>query len=109
MSSEPVAKSPNVVTEGPSRQTLAKFAEHTFKRAAWAAIEWLSHCFVVVVILLGMRGIETLVHWLWPGEALTFLGLITLHELFSTADFILLCSILVFGIACVVRAYRGDL
>jgi hypothetical protein len=107
MSSEPVVNSQAVMTEGISRKTLAKFAQHAFKRAAWAAIEWISHCSVVVVILLGMRGIEALVHWLWPGGVLSFLGLMTLDELFSTADFILLCGILVLGIACVVRAYRG--
>jgi hypothetical protein len=108
MPSEPVVSAAEMVAENLSKRTLAEFAKYALRRAVWAIIEWLSHCSVVIVILLGMRGIEALVHWLWPAEALSFLGLITLGELFSTADFILLCSILVLGIACVVRAYRGE-
>jgi hypothetical protein len=92
-----------------SSDTLGAVAGHAAKRAILAAIEWISHCAVVVVILLGIRGLEELVHWLWPGKEMSFLGLMTLADLFSAADFILLCSILMLGIACVIRAYRGVL
>src|SRR3954462_844125 len=107
MSLEPVVSSQDVMAESLSKMTLAKFAEHALKKASWAAIEWISHCSVVVIILLGMRGVEALSHWLWPDKTLSFLGLITLDELFSTADFTLLSLILGLGIACVVKAYRG--
>ena len=85
----------------------AIFMRRVFLRATFAAIEWLSHCVVIAVILCGMRGLELLTHLLWGRQKVTFLGFVSIHELFSTADFLLLVFILFLGIACVIKAYRG--
>ena len=76
-------------------------------KAVFASLEWLAHCLVVGVLLVGMRSLEALVNFLWPGDQLLFLGLVPIHQLFSTADFLLLVAVLILGISCVVKAYRG--
>jgi hypothetical protein len=83
------------------------FVRHTGRKAAFAVIEWLAHCLVVGVLLVGMRGLEALVKLLWPRDQVLFLGIVPIHQLFSTADFLLLVAVLVLGVGCVVKAYRG--
>lgn len=100
---EPV--SPRQVDLGPT--DIAPFARHTGTKVAFASIEWLAHCLVLGVLLVGMRGLEALVDLLWPGGQLSFLGLVPIHQLFSTADFLLLAAVLVLGVGCVIKAYRG--
>lgn len=77
------------------------------KRSLVAIGEWISHCIVVAAILVGMWLLHGLSNLLWRGQAISFLGLFSLDELFATADFILLCLILLLGIGCVSKAYRG--
>lgn len=103
--------SPNYLpTASPaSIETVGQYSRNTGKKATRAIIEWLSHCFIVAALLGGMRLLQVWTEWLWNGEPVLLLGLVPLEELFKTADFILLSAVLVLGIGCVVRAYKGQL
>jgi hypothetical protein len=89
-------------------ETFQGFFRQTGGRAARAILEWLLHCLIVSALLGGMRSLQLWTKFLWQGEEVSFIGLISLDELFHTADFILLAAVLLLGIGCVVRAYRGE-
>lgn len=90
-------------------ESLGGFFRHTGNKTVRAIIEWLAHCLVVAALLGGMRVLQLWTGLLWEGQEILFMQLIPLDELFKTADFILLSAVLLLGIGCVVRAYRGEL
>ena len=97
-------------TEGASLPNQARLVTEAARGAgtktAIALIEWLSHLVVVAALLAGMKALQVFSRWLWEGKDV-HLGLLTIDELLKTADFILVGAVLILGIGCVVRAYRG--
>ena len=77
-------------------------------RGLYAVAEWITHCLVVAAILVGIRLLHGLLKLLWGEEELVFFGVIQAHELMLAADFFVLIGILTLGVACVIRAYRGE-
>ncbi|HVR06705.1 MAG TPA: hypothetical protein VMW75_01545 [Thermoanaerobaculia bacterium] len=76
---------------------LADDASKTFVAAA----EWCSHCLLVALLFVGIRGIQLVIEYFWRGN------LRPIKALVQTADFLLLASIFVIGVWGVARAYRG--
>jgi hypothetical protein len=71
-----------------------------------ALLEWLSHLLVLGSFLLGLRGIEALLHVLDEDNRLLF-GQIPLTYIFDAGDAGLLVGFLGYGIYSVLNAYRG--
>jgi hypothetical protein len=103
LNSPPAPQAESVPTE-----TFRGFFRQTWGRAARAILEWIAHCLIVSALLGGMRSVQLWTKFLWQGEEVSFMGLVSLDELFHTADFILLAAVLLLGIGCVVRAYKGE-
>ena len=79
-----------------------------FKRAFAAILEFSGHLFVILVLLLGFRLIEFVMHLLWGPTERLFLGSLPMRYVFDVADLTLLGVLLVYGIYAVVKEYTRD-
>ena len=83
-----------------------RFLRQTLLRTLRAVTEWICHCFLICVVLLGIRGCYFVLEGLWAPEPLIFFGKLPATQLLAAADFFALLGLLVLGVGCVVRAYR---
>jgi hypothetical protein len=76
-----------------------------FRRTRNALIELLAHALVVAGLLIAIRLLEELVHYLWSQTNYQFFGRIPLKYIFDAADFAILIGFLTYGVYSVVKAY----
>lgn len=77
-------------------------------RAGRALLEWIAHTLVVGGLLLGFKGIEELIHFLWSGNERLLFGVFPLRYIFDAADLAILIGFLTYGVYSVIKAYRGS-
>lgn len=91
---------------GGGRQQHTGSWREPFRRARRALLEWLSHLLVLAGFLLGLHGIEVLLHVLGEDNRLLFQR-VPLTYLFDAGDAGLLAGFLGYGIYSVLKAYRS--
>ena len=76
-----------------------------FRRTKSALLELLAHAIVVAGLLIAIRLLEELVHYLWGQTDYRFFGKIPLKYVFDAGDFAILLGFLTYGVYSVVTAY----
>jgi hypothetical protein len=79
-----------------------------FRRTRNALIELLAHALVVAGLLIAIRVLEELMHFLWKETNYLFFGIIPLKYVFDAADLAILIGFLTFGVYSVVKAYTRE-
>jgi hypothetical protein len=76
-----------------------------FRRTRNALVELAAHALVVAGLLIAIRLLEELVHYLWGQTDYLFFGRIPLKYVFDAADFAILIGFLTYGVYSVIKAY----
>ena len=73
-----------------------------------ALVELVAHLLVLAGLLIGIKLLEILVHWLWGNQDYLFFNRLKLKYIFDGADLAILIGFLVWGVYSVIAAYIND-
>ena len=73
-----------------------------------ALIELIAHLAVLAALLIGIKLLEELVHWLWGNQDFLFFSRLKLRYIFDGADLTILVGFLAWGVYSVISAYVSE-